>query len=225
MRNFIAFICISATCLCFPIRSQGQYIQSLTVFPANPTTADTITVIADCAFPAGSCDESTQTLFVAGNQVFASALHCIGLLTVICYDTDTFKIDPLAAGTYTFHFQLDAGGLPSPCTPGIVPGPGDSIAFVVSPAVGSAEMITQDAISVFPNPARNQIGFSGFEDGDFPAKVALYSIDGKRELEETLNDKEALVEITSLPDGHYQISVTCSNGRQVTLPMLKSSGR
>lgn len=225
MKKLSAFVCFSVICMYFPIRSQGQYIQSLTVLPANPTTTDTITVIADCAFPAGGCDESTQTLFVAGNQIFASALHCIGILTVICYDTDTFKIDPLPAGNYTFHFQLDAGGLPSPCTPGIVPGPSDSTTFVVSPAVGSAEMITQDAVSLYPNPSQNQIRFSGFSEGDFPVAVSVYSIEGKLVLGATLTDMETTMDVATLPDGPYQVSVTDVHNRQVMIPMVKSTGR
>lgn len=225
MKNTVTLICLSAIYIFSPKLSSAQFIQSLTVLPVNPTTNDTITVIADCAFPAGSCDESTQTLFVAGNQVFASALHCIGMLTIICYDNDTFKIDPLPAGNYTFHFQLDAGGLPSPCTPGIVPGPSDSISFVVSPAVGMAEMITQDAISVFPNPSHNRISFSGFSDSDFPVTVSLYSVEGKRTLDAELKDQQSYIEISSLPDGPYQVSVTCNNGRRVNIPLIKSSKR
>src|SRR6185436_13034128 len=96
---------------------QAQWINSITRFPANPTSADTIYFYADLSFPSGNCDEHNQFSGVNGQDVYAAAVHCIGSLTFICSYTDTFKIDPLPAGNYNFTFTVLYGSLPSPCNP------------------------------------------------------------------------------------------------------------
>ncbi len=111
--------------------SSAQWINSIQYQPSNPATNDTITFYVDLSFPSGTCDQHSQGFYINGNKIEAFALHCLGMLTYICHHTDTFKINPLPAGAYSFHFQLDAGMLPFPCTPGIFPGPSDSIALVV----------------------------------------------------------------------------------------------
>ena len=54
-------------------------------------------------------------------------------LSAICYNTDTFKINPLSTGTYTFDLTLSSGFGGPPCTAGIVPDDYDTITFYVSP--------------------------------------------------------------------------------------------
>jgi len=68
--------------------------------------------------------------------ITATSLHCLGMLAYICNDSDIFVIPPQPAGPYTFIFQVDAGQAPVPCTPGIVPGPVDSVTFHVTDASG-----------------------------------------------------------------------------------------
>ena len=112
-----------------PLRA--QFINSLEVLPANPTTEDTLTLLAHCTFSSMGCAVYTQYINVVGNDIYTQALHCVGMATAMCYYTDTFIVDPLAAGTYRFIFQVDAGFGGPPCTPGIAPGPSDTLVFVV----------------------------------------------------------------------------------------------
>src|SRR5262245_58675564 len=113
----------------------SQWINAIQLDPPYPTSADTLRFYADCSFPNGSFGLFQLTQSVAGNDIWAYALHCMGMLTVICSYTDTIIVPPQPPGTYTFHFSLDAGLLPS-CTPGIVPGPTDTIVFVITPPAG-----------------------------------------------------------------------------------------
>ena len=64
------------------------------------------------------------------------------MLTAICNTTDTFKLNPLAVGTYTFDLTLSSGGGPPPCTAGIVPDDNDVITFNVVTSVGIEEQNT-----------------------------------------------------------------------------------
>jgi hypothetical protein len=122
---------MSALSMLINSHCQGQSIQSLNVSPTYPTTNDSITIDAMCQFQFGGCDIKYQQQFINGNSLYGQAMHCLGMLTVICDETDVFKFAPLPAGTYTFHFQLDATQAMPPCIPGIVPGPIDTISFVV----------------------------------------------------------------------------------------------
>ncbi|MFI5219735.1 MAG: T9SS type A sorting domain-containing protein [Bacteroidia bacterium] len=134
--------------------ANSQWINSISYSLVNPTAADTIYFYADLSFSSGNCDQHTQTLFVQNNSVYAGALHCLGMLTFICNYTDTFKVNPLPAGNYSFIFHVDAGALPSPCTPGIAPGPTDSISFTVNAATAIQQVKHDNSdFSIYPNPA------------------------------------------------------------------------
>ena len=220
MKNKILIIS-GILILSFSYQVRSQFIQSLTVLPTNPTTTDNISILADCMFPSASCDEHTQTLSINGNAIYASALHCMGLLTVICNHVDTFDLGQLPAGIYTFYFQVDAGYLPSPCTPGIVPGPNDSVTFVVSPAVGVPEYIPGDAVSVFPNPFNNQFQLNGIEESAYPLQMEIFSADGKRVKNISVSDNKVSVSVDELPAAVYQVRVRKNNGEQLVIPAMK----
>ncbi len=202
--------------------ANSQWINSLTILPANPTVNDTITVLADCSFFAGGCSEHTQTQTIIGNSIYASALHCVGVLTVICNYTDTFKIDPLPAGNYTFYLQVDAGQGPSPCTPGIVAGQNDSISFTVFPFTGLQEQLAQDLISIIPNPGTKEIKISGVNTGNYPLTVTIMSADGKIFQKATVQHPDELINITSLPDALYQLLVNDVNNSSAIIPFVKT---
>lgn len=200
----------------------AQWINSISIQPASPTTADTITVLAACSFPSGGCSDHTQFSSIIGNDIFAGALHCLGPLSFICNFTDTFIIDPLPAGNFTFHFQIDAGLGPSPCTPGIVPGPSDSVSFVVSPFTNIPEFIAQDEVYAFPNPAKHQVQIKGLEDSEFPVKLELYSIAGKLIKKIEMESSGDYFEIGEIPDGIYQLQVETSKQRKLIIQLAKT---
>ena len=147
--------------LLFFLQVNAQTINSVTVFPPNPTTSDNILILAECTFGYGSCNQHTQGYSIAGNSISSWAFHCLGMLTVICTDTDTFSVGMLPVGTYTVNFQLDEGNGPVPCTPGIVPGPNTNMTFTVSTPteVSEAELIS-DFFNVYPNPVTSKLTIS-----------------------------------------------------------------
>ena len=101
----------------------------------------------------------SKGITVNGLTVSASALHCIGMLTVICNYTDTFSIGPQAAGNYNFDMTLSSGAGMSPCSPGIVPDDTKSYSFSVSPVTDLVSVKNQETLKVFPNPATAYIHF------------------------------------------------------------------
>ena len=121
----------------------GTYSQSsivsITVSPQTPSHTDTIYVYAELMFPYSDCALQNKNHAVIGNEILASTLHCMGMLTAICNVTDTFKIDPLLlSGIYTFNLDLSSG-FGTPCTPGIVSDDQQIISFEVYDAAGQNE--------------------------------------------------------------------------------------
>ena len=200
--------------------SSAQWIQSLTILPPNPTVNDTITVLAECSFGYAGCDDHTQYQFVNGNTISAGALHCLGLLTIICGHTDTFKIAPLPAGNYTFNFQLDAGQGPSPCTPGIIPGPSDSVLFTVTLPTG-IEAVNQDAITAVPNPTKGIVSFKGIEPQDYPIRVEVHSLNGKMVMQQWLKRPGDTIDINGLAKGMFQFQLFTKTEKKYFINVMK----
>lgn len=158
----------------FAVISNAQWINNIQYQPSNPTANDTITFYVALSFPSGTCDQHTQGFNINGNKIEAFALHCLGMLTYICNHTDTFKVNPLSAGAYSFHFQLDAGMLPFPCTPGIFPGPSDSVSFVVNPVTGINQVESQ---SISVELKGNELIVQVY-DGE-KCHISIYDMNGK----------------------------------------------
>jgi hypothetical protein len=184
---------LSADCL-------GQWIQNLWTNPSILTTNTLIELIAEVDFPSGDCNDKTLIWTQNGNVISCHAMHCIGVATFICNDKDTFHIGTLPAGTYTFLFQADMGNGPSPCTPGIVPGPVDSLTFVVNQASSIGE-IDESAFILFPNPVKNflQIRLKDASRGSYKIVNSL----GELVSESKLDGSTIEIEVVDLANGLY----------------------
>lgn len=191
--------------------AQAQFINGITLQPANPTSNDQIKVLVDMSFPSGGCSDHQQFYSANGNMLSASALHCLGPLTVICNYTDTFNVGQLAAGNYTFFFNVNIGGGPSPCSPGIVPGPSDSLPFVVSQAASINELSDQN-ISIKYNSLQKKINLS-FNSPIVKGKATIYSITGQMLHTEALTFPSQSIAVDKLQAGLYLLEITGSKGK------------
>ncbi len=115
----------------------AQFIQSVSILPQNPDGNDTIRIIATGYLPSSGCDDKTFSVSQQGSQLNVTALHCMGLLTTICNVNDTLVVPPLPAGSYTLSFTLEAGTLPTPCTP-TGNSANSTLNFTVTPVVQTA---------------------------------------------------------------------------------------
>jgi hypothetical protein len=130
--------------LCIPLVGFGQgSILSLTFSPANPTNTDTVSVYAELSFTSSNCPLDMKMFSISGNSIVASTHHCAGALAAICNTVDTFKVSPLATGTYTFNLSLSSGFGGPPCTPGTVIDDDGAITFnVIDSSAGMEEQLT-----------------------------------------------------------------------------------
>jgi hypothetical protein len=200
------------------LQVRAQFIQQISVVPPTPTINDQVMVLVDAGFASGTCEENSQMGgFTTATRYEASTLHCIGMLTYICYDTDTFYLGTLAAGNYRFLVSVDAGGQPSPCTPGIVPGAIDSIDFTVSSGTGLIED-NQNDIVVGPNPASEiiRIGGNNLDAGGF-----FVFIDVRGKLVHKVQAITADVNVSNLSSGLYFVRYLSEKGMSRTARFVK----
>ena len=207
----LSFLLITFVTLIAP----AQSIDAFTMVPLNPTDNDSITIYVDLTFSSGSCEGHTQSYSINGQSISAYALHCIGALTVICQTTDTFSIGKLTAGTYQFTFQLDEGQAPVPCTPGIIPGPSDSLTFDV--AIGTAitnPYISGNHFSIYPNPAGDYAVIETARDLQPVNELAVYSLDEKRIFSQSLTNQKTFIQTTFFINGIYYAEISTNGFKQ-----------
>jgi hypothetical protein len=184
----------------------AQSINSLQIFPVNPTTNDSVIFIGDVTFSSGTCNSKVLNHSLNSNMIYTNAIHCVGPLTYICYDSDTFNLGLLSQGNYTLYYQVDVGNAPSPCTPGIVAGPIDSIQFSVNLASG-VDQLNSKEISVGPNPANSFLDLNFKKAGNISKTISVFSLDGRLLKEIVTNQNFERVDVKEYQDGVYLLSV------------------
>ena len=154
-------------------------ISSLTISPLNPNNTDTVYIYADLFLSTSDCPLDFKSHSILGNNIVASTKHCLGMLTAICFTTDTFKLNPLAIGTYTFDLTLSSGFGSLPCTAGILADDNDVITFNIVNSVGIEEHTTQKKLlritDIFGRETKqtNQPLFYIFDDGSVEKKLLI----------------------------------------------------
>ena len=169
--------------LCLPMIGFGQMlgsISSLTISPVNPNNTDTVYIYAELLFTSSGCPLDMKSHSVLGNNIVASTQHCIGIAAAICNATDTFKINPLAVGTYTFDLTLSSGAGGPPCTAGIVADDNDVITFNVDNSVGIEEQTTKiellrttDLLGRETTDIKDEVLIYIYDDGTVEKKIIL----------------------------------------------------
>ena len=167
--------------LCVPLIGLGQgSIIALTVSPTYPTETDTVYIYASLSFASSSCPLDVKSHSILGNNIVASTQHCLGMLTTICNTTDTFKLNPLDVGAYTFDLTLSSGAGGPPCTAGIVADDNDVITFNVVNSVGIEEQTTKkellrttDLLGRETTEIKNDVLFYIYDDGTVEKKIIV----------------------------------------------------
>ena len=102
------------------------------------------------------------------------------MLTAICNTTDTFKLNPLAVGTYTFDLTLSSGFGGPPCTAGIVANDNDVITFNVVTSVAIEEQTTKkellhitDLLGRETKDINNEVLLYIYDDGTVEKRIIL----------------------------------------------------
>jgi hypothetical protein len=158
--------------------SVGTSIDTFTLLPANPTTADTISVIVSSFFTSSGCDLCSSTVIPSSNSILVQGFYGIGILTATCSRVDTFKIDPLPAGDYEIDFDQETGSLP--CSGTFSFENFASTTIKVTTFVGINENNREHNFSVYPNPVNNKELHLDYLKGDLTeARVIILNLQGQ----------------------------------------------
>jgi len=167
--------------LCLPMIGFGQMLgstSSLTISPVNPNNTDTVYIYAELVFTSSSCPLDMKSHSVLGNNIVASTQHCLGMLTAMCNTTDTFKLNPLAVGTYTFDLTIFTGFGGPPCMS--LPGEAyEIITFYISPSTSVEEHTTNKELLKITDllgretKQTNQPLFYIYDDGTVEKRIVI----------------------------------------------------
>ena len=191
--------------------SQGS-ISGISISPTNPTINDTITVYADLTFSNSSCDFFNSSQTIIGNNINITTQHCYGMLTSLCFTTDTFTIAPLSSGNYILDLTLTSDinyGI-VPCNGGVSPDDNDTFQFEVIDPTSTQTILSGKDYSIYPNPSN---GFFNYEQLIDYHEIMVYSTKGKEVFSKTIAGTKGQFELLVDP-GVYYVKLKTENGRE-----------
>ena len=184
-----------------PFYAKAQTINSLNIFPQSPSEKDSIYITVNSTFSSSSCDTSSNYFSLNNNTISASSIHCLGMASALCDATDTFLIGGLTAGSYMFIVNVNQGFLPS-CTPGIVPGPTDTLNFNVSTATRVFNAKSEADFLIYPNISNGTINLK-FSENFFDTKFVIYSTSGNVVYSAKVHDNDTKISLELKPGLYY----------------------
>ncbi len=179
--------------------AQGT-IQSFTIDPPSPTTADFVKVYVSVQFGSSGCAVDNQGHSTTGSSTSAYAHHCLGMLSAICNNIDTFNLGMLPAGSHVFSMTLTSGFGGAGCTAGIIPDDNRNTTFTVSNSVGINDPNTLNPISVSPNPSNGNFIIICPNQN---SKLNIYNILGEIIYTQELKSNKSEINISNQNKGIY----------------------
>lgn len=193
------------------IFSQG--ITNISISPQNPTEIDTIILSVYQTYTSSGCPLHSKNISINNTQISSSSLHCIGMLTALCDEVDTFHLSPLNPGLYSYTHTMNSGfGMPD-CTPGVQPNDIDSITFQVSSVSSSKEIFNNSLVKIHPNPSKGS--FNIICKNIITAKLFIYDLNGKLIHQQELEFGENNINVI-FSSGIYLGKIFSSDGFRLT---------
>ena len=193
------------------IFSQG--ITNISISPQNPTEIDTIILSVYQTYTSSGCPLHSKNISINNTQISSSSLHCIGMLTALCDEVDTFHLSPLNPGLYSYTHTMNSGfGMPD-CTPGVQPNDIDSITFQVSSVSSSKEIFNNSLVKIHPNPSKGS--FNIVCNNITTAKLFIYDLNGKLIHQQELEFGENNINVI-FSSGIYLGKIFSSDGFRLT---------
>lgn len=192
------------SCISSGLFSQLPNIQSLSIIPVNPTTNDTVKVVAQTVFPSGDCQLSWSSLSISGGTIDVYAQHTLGMLTYICNSTDTLSLGKLESGNYKLRYHLSC--MPYPPNSDL-----DSIYFTVQSFTGCEEINTPLPFSMYPNPTINIVDIQWPETTN-DVEIIVTDMQGREKLKLQSNGGQASIDMSRLAKGVYIIRLCSEAG-------------
>jgi hypothetical protein len=182
------------------------YINSVTVDPANPSSADNVRIFTTVTPPnAGGLIEHSFT--VQNDTIFAEACYWTGMATVLIPIHDTIDVGPLPEGDYVLQFTAHESYQMEQCVVN------ESQVYLTTFSVGGTAGINdpeQTEAALYPNPAAEILNIAG----KGLQTVRMSGADGKEvQVRIVSATPELLVlNVEALAKGCYFVEVKTENG-------------
>lgn len=192
----------SAALILFSCFSSGLFaqlpnIQNLFIIPSNPTTHDTVKVVAETVFPSGGCELTWSTYGILNGTIDVYAQHTLGMATYICTSIDTLTLGTLESGNYNLLYHLSC--MPYPPNSDL-----DSIYFTVQTYTGWETKKPQPSFTLYPNPSHNIVNIQ-LPDNTNDAEIIVTDMQGREQLKLLSKSGQAEIDISNLAKGVYFI--------------------
>lgn len=151
------FVILTLFLSCTAAFSQG--INEIRIVPEEPTSNDTILIISDFSYY-GNCDFGMvyNYTYTVDTTIYMLPTFCGYWDSTFCTSIDTFKIDPLSAGTYRLNIEYHQGSI-CPISDFDATLTSFDTSFSVS-GTNASKPVVVDLIKVFPNPASDILHIS-----------------------------------------------------------------
>jgi hypothetical protein len=139
--------------------ASSQGINEIRIVPEEPTSNDTILVISDFSYY-GNCDYGLvfNYTYTVGDTIYMLPTFCGYWDSTFCNNIDTFKIEPLTAGTYRLNIEYHQGSI---CPISDFDATIASYDTLISVSgTNASKTPIADLIRVYPNPASDVLHIS-----------------------------------------------------------------
>lgn len=184
-------------------------LDSLKIIPKNPTSIDSVRVIAYTTFTSGGCDQLNFSITTATNWVYVDACHESGIMAVMCGSVDTINLGVFTAGSYNLNYEVrrvnpvtdptDCSGQP------LLDSMKTTFSVTASSSIGKIDA-PKNMVTLFPNPANGAIAIRyELDKAENDVYLVIYNIVGQEVKKIPLeNKKGAVIEnISNLSKGSY----------------------
>ena len=189
-------------------------IDSLKIIPTNPTSVDTVKVVAYVWVASTPCSLKSSSVEVIDDTIKVMASYNSGPFMLFCYSIDTLIMGVFEPGNKELHYYYMDTTFTE--TWDI-----DTILFTVQQASGLQFIDNRDPeILIYPVPATTEITIKLPYPND-GYHIGIYSNIGQR-IKTTYTEKEAIsVDLSDIPGGLYYIVIHDGYFRRWTKKIIK----
>ncbi|HNQ12505.1 MAG TPA: hypothetical protein PKH65_05560 [Bacteroidia bacterium] len=194
---------------------QGQgFINSLSLSPINPSSNDSVILIADIFTSYSSCGIANATVNVSGNNITVDVCYWHGMLAALCPRIDQFNLGILPSGSYMLTFNMFTSSDLNCSTP--MSAASSSIAFSVSTT--SVSDLLSNEVSWIHNVNGNTIFNSKNTFGEF----VIYDAIGRKIFNKKIGENQSIGLKSIVTDkGYYIISYQAQGYKNLlTIPFV-----
>ena len=201
---------ISAILLLSGLIGNAQNVSITSVnFPTLLTDTEAVQVEVSCMFTAGGCPLTTTLQYASNDTAYIIAYYQVGMLSVICNETDIFNLGILPCSYHTLFFEAIVNG-------GTTTDQGFFAMNINCTTVGIPKSTIAEELIVFPNPVANDLYFQMPDKNISAFKFSIYNPEGIKVLDDNklISNNTSLqhIDVSSLSKGLYFLKVESANG-------------